>query len=343
MQETSRSASSRPELIGIDWGTSSCRVWALSADGTVLASRRSDAGALSVTKSVGGADRVAREAAFRAALQEVAGDLLDQAPGAPILACGMVGSTIGWREAGYIEVPASLAFTRDQLIRIDDVPGHPVWIVPGLHQGVGEGHDFPDVIRGEETQLIGVLASAGGGDPSSVDRLVVLPGTHTKWVSVSGGRIAGFSTAMTGELFGLLVDHSILGEPMSPDGEFHDAAFRRGLDIAAADTGQGLASRIFAARTLLLDGLVSAAELKDLLSGILIGDEVSRALAGFGPQPDSVALCGSAGIVERYRMALGQFGCPAVVVGEDAAAAGLAAIAVQTGILDDSPSRATIH
>lgn len=333
MHGTSQSEPPATALIGIDWGTSSCRVWALAADGEVLASVRSDTGALSVTKSVAETDPQARAAAYRSALQEVAGDLLAAAGDAPVIACGMVGSTIGWHEAGYTEVPTSLTFTRSQLTPIPDLPGRRGWIVPGLHQAAGANHEFPDVIRGEETQLIGVLATMEAENPGQLDRLVLLPGTHTKWVQVRDGRIAEFSTSMTGELFGLLVDRSILGDPIRESGESHTAAFRRGLAIAAADTGQGLANRIFAGRTMMLDGLISAAEVKDLLSGILIGDEVFRAVESFKPGADPVALCGSPGIVARYQLALEYFGCAVAVVSEDATATGLAAIAHQTGIL----------
>jgi 2-dehydro-3-deoxygalactonokinase len=290
-------------LIGIDWGTTSLRAWKIAEDGSVLDTRRRDLGILRVP----GGD-------FAGAFAESVGDWY--AEGLPVLMSGMIGSRQGWVEAPYLACPADLAGLAGQLA---PVPGQDrVWIVPGLSLHDGGRRD---VMRGEETQIAGV---AGEGSA-----IVVLPGTHSKWVQVEGGRIADFNTFMTGELFDVLVKHSILGRLMT-DGEGSDDAFYRGLGAARAGTG-GLSGALFSVRTLGLFGDIPSAGLGDYLSGLLIGHEFAEALTRY--PTDQVLVIGSESLTRRYVAALGRFGVRALPQDEDAAVAGLTAIARTAGLM----------
>ena len=168
--------------IVIDWGTTNRRAWVLDDRGAALREWRDDRGVLAMAGDWAGS---------LAELRHRLGDL-------PAIAAGMVGSSRGWVEAPYVELPAGPA---DLAANLVDVPGQRLHIVPGLCR-----RHPADVMRGEEVQVLGAVA-LGACPP---DALLCQPGTHNKWVEVAGGRITAFSTAMTGELFALLRDHSIL-------------------------------------------------------------------------------------------------------------------------------------
>jgi len=295
-------------LVGIDWGTTSFRAYRLAADGGVLERRVAAAGILSVEP--GG---------FPDALRREVGDWLEAAgSGVPVLLSGMIGSRQGWREAPYATCPAGLDDIASALAVVE-APGLPaIRIVPGLSLRSPDG--VPDVMRGEETQLFGLDLGAGR-------HTVCLPGTHSKWATVADGRIEGFATAMTGEVFAVLRGHSILGRLMpAPNGApaaFDTAAFDRGL--AAAARPGGLLHHLFAVRAHGLFGDLDAPALPDYLSGLLIGHEV-RAL---GRTDGPVHLVGSVALCDRYARALPG----AIRHGEDAAAAGLHRIARTAGLL----------
>jgi len=194
-------------LIAIDWGTSSLRGARLDAQGAALDERASLQGILNVPP--GG---------FEAVFQATFGDWMDS-PDTLCLISGMAGSRQGWREASYCPCPSGASDIAAALCWV--VPGR-VAIVPGLSC---ERDGAPDVMRGEETQIFGALDMLG-----LADALFVLPGTHSKWAEVRGGRVERFSTAMTGEVYALLRHHSILARTLPPeDGALHDAAFAAGV------------------------------------------------------------------------------------------------------------------
>jgi 2-dehydro-3-deoxygalactonokinase len=286
-------------MIAIDWGLSSFRAWRLGADGAVI-------GALSAPRGIRG---LAREE-FGPALET----LLAPWPGAlgeAGLLCGMVGSRQGWAEAPYLPCPAR---AEDIAAALLPVPGRLGWfIVPGLSCRTG---GMADVMRGEETQIIGLLPTLGPGR-----HVLCLPGTHSKWAVVEDGAIVFFRTAMTGELYGLMRSHSTLA-PVLPEGETDDpAAFAAGV-ARAAEPG-GLPHHLFGLRAAALLGDRRAEELPSFLSGLLIGHEV-LALA------ESAALVhvvGAAGLTGRYARALALLGRESRSHGEETAAHGLAAIA----------------
>ncbi len=290
-----------------DWGTSSLRLWALDADGTVLAERRSAEGM--ATLAPGGFEAVLRGhlAAF--------GDVRR------VLLCGMVGARQGWREAGYVAVPADVGAVCGRVLRVA-AEGLDVRIVPGL--SVDDGARC-DVMRGEETQLLGVLGHAPG-----LTGTVVMPGTHSKWVRLEDGRVAGFGTAMTGELYALLCRHSVLRHSVDEDAEGSEAAgeaFGRGLALGLAEP-QRLSLSLFGVRAAGLLRGAGGAEGAALLSGLLIGAEVGGALSGGGPgdaaASGEVVLVAGGVLAERYAAALRGAGrAPRVVDAEAASRDGL--------------------
>ncbi len=241
-------------LISVDWGTTSLRIYAVAGDGTILATHESANGILSV------ADQDF-EGILRRALKALALDTT----GTPVILSGMIGSRQGWVEAPYISCPAKIDDLAAGLTKLDDVDGHIVRLIPGICWRPEKG--APDVIRGEETQVFGALA---GLDTS--DALFVLPGTHSKWISVSGRQLVSFQSYMTGEVFSALKDNTILGRMMAEPAT--DTAFERGVAASTSDGSPGhLLHQVFSTRTLGLFGELSDQEAASYLSGLLIGSE----------------------------------------------------------------------
>jgi 2-dehydro-3-deoxygalactonokinase len=287
-------------MIGIDWGTSSFRAFRLADDGTVRERRQAPRGIMSVS-----------DGKFADVVHEFAGDWLKDGE-TRVLLSGMIGSRQGWKESQALPCPVSIDDLAQALtpVPFDDAR---VLIVPGLSARDGQG--IPEFIRGEETQIAGLLPVIG-------DRgLVCLPGTHSKWVRVESGRIAGFSTYMTGEAFAALSQHTILGRLMK--GEAADVnAFDLGV-ARSADPG-GLLHHLFGARTLVLAGTMVETATRSYLSGLLIGHEI-RAASAASPD-DQIHLAGEPHLCEFYMRALKICGRQAIIQSGDAAVLGLAHI-----------------
>lgn len=304
-----------PALLALDWGTSNLRAFLLAADGTPLAERGSARGIRQLAQP--------GPAGFEQALAEVAGDWLRDQPGLPMVACGMVGSAQGWQEARYVACPADVATLAGQAVVIRTAHG-PLHVAPGLidRPAVG-GSQPPDVMRGEEIQIAGALAL----QPALADRAcLLLPGTHAKWAQVQQGRVTGFRTFMTGELYALLRRHSLLGQTMPAEGEAgtgsDEAAFNAGL-ARARQAGPGdLAHQLFGTRTLGLTGQLTPQGQADYLSGLLIGHELVAGLAAIaddhhGTPP--LALIGDPALLARYAGALRALDhAPAALLGNTA-------------------------
>ena len=299
----------QPALLAVDWGTSALRGALLAADGTVLAEHAAPRGLLSVPPGAWAAAFEAEFGAWRAAH-----------PGLPCLMAGMVGSRQGWVEAPYCACPAGLADLAAQLcwLPADDTRAGRIAIVPGL---CTEAAGIPDVMRGEETQVFGALRLLGLLDAEQVT--LVLPGSHSKWVTVQRGRITGFATHMTGEIYALLRQQSILARLLPTDDSGWDAeAFDAGL-AGAAQPG-GLLHHLFSVRTLGLFDLATGPALASRLSGLLIGEEL-RTQAPPPGQP--IVLVGGPALTQRYRHALSRRGHTVQAVGAEAGWAGLLALA----------------
>lgn len=316
-----------PRLIALDWGTTSMRSWLLGDEGRILETREPAGGLLDMAAGIDAADPAARARAYEAAYLDVCGGWLRDHPGLPALACGMVGSAQGWCEAGYLTVPARLDSTARSLTEITLAAGA-VHLVPGLRVASDARHDIPgDVLRGEETQVIGVLELIARPD---AEHIVVLPGTHTKWMRIEDRTVRSFTTAMSGELYGLVTGHGLLSHTAT-DPRRDDAAFTRGLTAGFSPRERGLATALFGARALVLDGLLAPSSLADYLSGVVLADEVRHLLPQY--RAERIVLCGNADLCRRYAAALRMRGVVTEVVGEDAAAAGLWSIAVAAGVV----------
>ena len=290
-------------LLACDWGTTHLRAWTLDARGALVATRTFELG-------VG---RLAPGEAAQRFVDEVRPAL--DAQGLPAMLCGMIGSNLGWTVAPYVDGPAGLAEVAAALVRI---PEADVRIAPGLR--CRTTWDTVDVMRGEETQILGWIARRPARAHGA--RLVCHPGTHTKWALVQDGRITRFQTAMTGELFAVLRGHSVLRGPEAAD---DPAAFDAGL--AAAGDGQALAARLFSARSRVVGDGRPAEETASYLSGLLIGADVAAtpALLDAGDLP--VALLGDPALCGWYGRALTARGVEHTIDdGEAAALAGLHAL-----------------
>ena len=327
-------------MIGLDWGTTSCRAFLLGDDGEVLAERRQQSGVKALTASAVSAG-TPRTEAFERAYEQLCGEWLETLPKLPVVACGMVGSNQGWVETPYRSLPVDLVDNGFVMTTVPARDGSVVHIIPGLiaDQGV------PDVIRGEETQVLGALGeSSWTSDNSNIDRIVLLPGTHSKWVRVAGTTVRAFKTFMTGEFFALLTTESTLSQLASPSGNANWEAFGKGLDVAAsASVGGGILGTAFSARTLAMTGGISADEVEDYLSGLLIGDEVASASTLWREvDVDEVLICGEADLSERYRRALVKFDLPTPRGISDSAATGMWRLAVAAGLVGQlDPSHPT--
>ena len=309
-------------LIGLDWGTTSMRAYLLDARGAILQQRRGAWGIRNVP------DR------DFAGLYAQATDGWDAA--LPALACGMIGSRNGWHEAPYCDAPAGLDALAACLAR---VPGAALSIVPGVR--TVDRHGDPDVMRGEETQLVGALS------PPRADALFVHPGTHCKWARLRAGRIAAFATWMTGELHAVLLGHSILGaalpaprEAAAPEARAQDAdaagadwsAFDRGVARANADAD--FLHGLFTARSRMLEAGLQPAQVPEYLSGLLIGEEIRGArAAGWLARGARPVLIGEPSLVARHARAFTQLGVPFERGPHEAAPAGLLAIARAAGLV----------
>ena len=235
-------------FLAVDWGTTNRRVFVIE-DGAVVHTERDPLGVTAVTPG-GFADEAA-------AIRARHGDL-------PMLLAGMVGSDIGWRKAPYVPAPAGVAELAAALTWIDARTA----IVPGLSTERG---GRPDVMRGEEVQLLGAVA-AGMAPP---DALIAQPGTHCKWAEMAGGRIAGFTTAMTGELFALIRQHGLLAAQLGGEVTI-GPAFRAGLEEGRR---RDLAASLFGIRAAKMLGRRDDAEAAAFASGVLIGSDVAARLA----------------------------------------------------------------
>ena len=279
-------------LIGVDWGSTNLRAFRFDAAGRVVDRRSSPRGAAGLAPG-----------AFAAELVDTVGDW--SSTGTRIVLAGMVGGRAGWRETPYLPCPVAPAELAAAALRID-TPLGPALVVPGLSSRSVSG--AADVMRGEETQLLGARLSDG---------LVILPGTHSKWATLEQGRIVGFTTAMTGELYALLRRHSLLGQLAAADAAFDAPAFERGVRrVLAAGT---IVPLLFSARADVLLGELAPAAVESYLSGLLIGGEI----AAF--RPERATLIASPVLIQRYRVALRIAGIDDVrsVDGDDAVARGL--------------------
>jgi 2-dehydro-3-deoxygalactonokinase len=290
-------------LITIDWGTSSLRGARLDTAGKVLESREFPRGIMSV-----------QPGQFETVFNELFGDWM-QAPGALCLISGMAGSRQGWQEAPYCPCPAGFAELGQHLLWLQ---ADRIALVPGLSCMADGPLGIPDVMRGEEVQIFGALQLARRDTAT-----LLLPGTHSKWVQVQAGRVKQFQTFMTGEVFALMSQHSILGKTLDANGAFDESVFLQGID--QSQQAGSVLHHLFAVRTLGLFERLSAAALPSYLSGLLIGEELRTQALSTDRGP--VILIGSAALTLRYTLALQHLNIDCQSLGAEATWAGLFALA----------------
>jgi 2-dehydro-3-deoxygalactonokinase len=299
-------------LLALDWGTTNLRAHLLGPQGSVLQRRNAAGGVMAVS-----------DGRFEAALRALCGDWIDQ-HAVPLIASGMIGSRQGWAEVPYLACPATPAAAAAALRPVPLAGGRVLHIVPGLIVTGPDGQ--ADVMRGEETQLWGAGLADGA--------CCVLPGTHSKWAWMAAGdAVQRFQTYLTGELYAVLVQHSILGRGMQP-GTADAAAFADGARLGLAEHAH-LSHLLFAARTAGLTGERGPAALPDFLSGLLIGAEVGSACARGAP--DVVTLLGEAALMERYATALKLAGRQVLAAPAEATTRGQWRVALAAGLVAAQP------
>ena len=288
-------------FVGIDWGTTHRRSYALDGMGACTHSQEDDDGAL-VCKG-------RFPLALHAALQAL------HANPARVVMSGMVGSALGWQEAPYLDAAVALADLPDHLVTVNDpLDGLAGQIVPGycVRNQWGE----PDVMRGEETQLLGACTL---GHHSG---WFVLPGTHSKWVELQAGRIVQLRTYMTGELFDLLIRRGTVAAAAGhAEPVWEDAAFAQG--VRASDHG-ALSHPLFGCRARVVCGDMPASSTQSYLSGVLIGAELGDVVrkSSASPKGSSFKLIGSPALAMRYQAAAALSGAAFEVIDAQAAFVG---------------------
>ncbi|MCB1486972.1 MAG: 2-dehydro-3-deoxygalactonokinase [Bauldia sp.] len=270
-------------LIAVDWGTTRLRAMLLAADGSVLAEAGSDDGIGSVAAS-------AHEAAFE--------KLVADWPGVPAIMAGMIGSRQGWREVPYVVCPATPRAIAAGILRFETARGRPVAIVPGVM--VRSPDRDGDVIRGEETQMVGLLERPGG-----YEGLAILPGTHSKWATIRDGAIADFQTFLTGEVFHLLAHQSFLRHSVT--GEDGDLATSQDFELGVRRTvleGLPFLAAVFSVRARYLLDDVDLQANRAYLSGLVIGGEIAAAkAAGRLPEGTAIGIVGARSLARAYHRA----------------------------------------
>ncbi|AEQ50257.1 2-dehydro-3-deoxygalactonokinase [Pelagibacterium halotolerans] len=294
------------DWIALDWGTSNMRAWAMGADNSVLARGDSAKGMGQLSPSE-----------FEPALLDIVEQWLDIQRVTPVIGCGMVGARQGWIEAEYAKTPTPPIATAPTRAPAAD-RRISVFILPGVSQSAP-----PDVMRGEETQIAGYVAAHG------TSGILCLPGTHSKWVEIADGRIARFRTAMTGEIFALLAEKSVLRHSVGT-GEWSNDGFASGVSEALGDPE--IVTKLFSIRAgSLLEGTSPQAS-RSRLSGLLIGSELAGTIDYW--RGKEVALIGASQLSTLYRKALAIAGVSARLF--DAEEMTLAGLCAARAALEDA-------
>ena len=298
----------------LDWGTSALRATLIAADGRVLDRRESKSGGIQYVE----------DGNFEAALFRLIGDWFDAHGPFPVAACGMITSRSGWVEVPYVDAPAGVAELAAGARRITLQNGATMTFLPGMRDPAAR--PFPDVMRGEETQIVGFGLAR--------DRTLVLPGTHSKWARIEHGRIASFQTFATGEIFALLTRHSFIAKAPDPAPGSTPVwqAFDRAARFAASDDpgAEALLAAFFSARSGLLAGALQPGDIFDYVSGLLIGSEFRQARASGWLHPgEAIGIIGNQVMNERYGRVAALFGLTVEPGPDEAAMLGVRIIAEQ--------------
>ena len=281
---------SKPVLIALDWGSTRFRGWLLDANGHALESLDKELGILKI-----------KDYSFNFIFEKILKNWFKGHGRLPVIASGMIGSLQGWVEAPYVATPAGPDEFAEHLVFLsfnsnNEDEHQSIAIVPGMKHW-NEG--VPDVMRGEETQVAGLICN------QQQTGWCVLPGTHSKWVFTKSGRVESFMTFMSGEIFSVMVEHSILGRLMEGKKRDEDA-FKNGCN-QALNSSHGLLSQLFSARTMGLFQQVEAKGIHSFLSGLIIGSEIkegiSRSFQNSNFSETKVKLIGEFSLCTLYKRA----------------------------------------
>lgn len=238
-------------FIAVDWGTTRFRAHLVNSEGHIIESIAVPQGISAVANKD-----------FHRVFQQHCAAWLEREGDAPVIMAGMIGSRNGWKEVPYVSCPASLGDLAENISAVSIASSRNAFIVPGV---ICREDGVPDVMRGEETLVFGANIHNG---------TIVVPGTHSKWIKVVNGEIVAFRTYLTGELYGLLRHHSVLGLLA---GEPEDASsFVRGVN--SSHRSGGLLHQVFEARTAVLEGSMMSSQVGPFISGLLIASELNSAM-----------------------------------------------------------------
>lgn len=296
---------SQPEWVAVDWGTSNVRAWGIAGDSSHTFAVSADKGMGRITK-----------ADYPAVLDELIGSQTDGSAPIDVVICGMAGARQGWIEAPYLDTPADLNQLAKGAVRPAGADArYRPQILPGVCQRQAGSED---VMRGEETQLLGLLRLKPGFEGTAI-----LPGTHSKWVEIRGGRIVRFSSAMTGEFYEVLSTHSVLRHSFvgEVNGPATEAGVTEGM-AAGLEHPELLTALAFRTRSASLLSGKGPDWCSGYLSGLLVGAEIGGHRDWLGDKP--VPLIGSARFERMYSAALARIGIDSFAIdAADATIAGL--------------------
>ena len=282
-------------IVAVDWGSSQFRAYLLDGNGTVIEKTENNRGIYT-----------GRESSFEDVLYSSCNRWFDHVPGLPVFMCGMVGSREGWVETKYLKCPITADELGKRLVRVPDIRDNPIFIVPGISSGASA---FVDVMRGEETQVFGLLPE------TCSDGIACLPGTHSKWVSFNGSGINHFTTFLTGELYASIKTSSSI-QPVIKHEDFDEDAFKEGIRLSRGPGG--LSHHVFSIRSRLVAGESSYGTHASYLSGLLIGAEINAGLTLY-PVNRSITLIGNKSLVRQYDLAFSLFDIATTSVPSDQA------------------------
>lgn len=290
-------------FVGVDWGTTSLRAYLLDEGGRILAQRQGSDGIKNCRGEY-------HETLLRYIQPWLGTDVRH------VVLSGMITSRHGWVETPYLLAPASGKAMAESLVHRHTADGLDLWFAPGLR--LEHDHNTIDVMRGEETQVLGCL-TAGAPDV----QLVILPGSHSKWILVESGEISWFSTFLTGELFAAVAKHTIVGATLLPEAP-SEVALLEGVQLGLSDDQAlgGLLHKLFSLRVLGLFDPRGGVP-RDLLTGLVLGTEIREALAQVNVPLPVATVIGHPALAEQYVTALRAAGLQAVTGPDDAAAVGL--------------------
>jgi 2-dehydro-3-deoxygalactonokinase len=266
------------DWIAVDWGTTRLRAWRMGADGSVLESAQSERGMSTVSSP----------AEYEEALLELISDWLIEGEKLDVVACGMVGSQQGWIEVPYAAVPCR------PVAALTNAPVRDTRIAVSICAGVMQ-QDPADVMRGEETQVAGLLVQH-----PNFEGAVCLPGTHCKWVRISDGKIVGFQTFLTGEMYALLAEKSVLCHTVAGEG-WQEEVFLEALEFAMGQP-EAVMAKLFALRAEALVNELDGAMARSRLTGYLLGWELLAARQWWSDGP--MVILGRSDLAKVYRKAL---------------------------------------